>query len=66
MHGAFGLFGASKVDSIICCAYLPNGHFVTGTHRGDLLYWSGNQVMNAVSNLHFVSIWELFATKAVF
>ena len=43
------------MQSIVCCTYLPNGTFVTGTHAGELLFWNENVVITAAENLHTVS-----------
>ena len=56
MNGTRGLFGNGKADTIICATYLPNGNFATGTHSGDILYWSGNQVVKVIPKIHDVSI----------
>ncbi|KAJ3417480.1 Echinoderm microtubule-associated protein-like 5 [Chytridiales sp. JEL 0842] len=60
IKGERGLFGNRKVQSIICCAFLPNGSYVTGTHGGELMFWNGNQVMNVMEGLHTGPIFSVY------
>lgn len=59
MNGTRGLFGNGKADTIICATYLPNGNFATGTHSGDILYWSGNQVVKVIPKIHDGPVFSL-------
>ncbi|KAJ3113153.1 Echinoderm microtubule-associated protein-like 1, partial [Nowakowskiella sp. JEL0407] len=52
LKGDRGIFGSRKVQSILCCAFLPNGNFVTGSHGGELLVWARNQVVAVVEGAH--------------
>ncbi|KAJ1561960.1 Echinoderm microtubule-associated protein-like 5, partial [Cladochytrium tenue] len=64
LKGTRGQFGsARRAASIICCAYLPNGSFVTGTAAGDLLFWKGAQVINAVESVHKGAIFSVLYNR---
>ncbi|TPX31647.1 hypothetical protein SmJEL517_g05070 [Synchytrium microbalum] len=52
LDGARGLFGSRKVQSVLCCTFLPNGTYVTGSHGGELLIWNKNTVLNVIEGAH--------------
>ncbi|KAJ3087753.1 Echinoderm microtubule-associated protein-like 5 [Quaeritorhiza haematococci] len=52
LKGDRGLFGSRKVQSVICATFLPNGNFVTGSHGGELLVWSRNQIVSVIDGAH--------------
>ncbi|KAJ3327661.1 Echinoderm microtubule-associated protein-like 5 [Blyttiomyces sp. JEL0837] len=59
LKGDRGLMGSRKVQSIICCTYLPNGNFVTGTHAGEIIFWARNQVINVVEHVHTGPVYSI-------
>ncbi|KAJ3195463.1 Echinoderm microtubule-associated protein-like 5 [Irineochytrium annulatum] len=55
LKGERGLFGSRKVQSIICCTYLSDDTYVTGTHAGEIMIWSRNQIMHVMDKIHDVT-----------
>ncbi|KAJ1525591.1 Echinoderm microtubule-associated protein-like 6, partial [Nowakowskiella sp. JEL0078] len=59
LKGDRGIFGSRKVQSILCCAFLPNGNHVSGSHGGEILVWARNNVIAVIEGAHQGPIFTL-------
>ncbi|KAJ3114413.1 Echinoderm microtubule-associated protein-like 5 [Phlyctochytrium bullatum] len=48
LHNDRGIFGEHRSQSVLSCAFLPDGTFVTGTFGGDLIFWNKNNIVKVV------------------
>ncbi|KAJ3210784.1 Echinoderm microtubule-associated protein-like 5 [Dinochytrium kinnereticum] len=60
-----GIFGAHRSQSVLSCAFLPDGTFVTGTFGGDLLFWNKNNLVKAVEKVHQGPIFSVLFNGSV-
>ncbi|KAI8853652.1 WD40-repeat-containing domain protein [Chytridium lagenaria] len=59
------IFGAHRSQSIMSCAFLPDGTYVTGTFGGDLLIWKKNNISKVMEKVHQGPIFSLAFSATV-
>lgn len=50
--GEKAVFGSRKIQTIICCAFLPDGSYVTGSHGGEIIAWKKNIMISVIDDAH--------------